>query len=314
MEAERYLYAGELDDAEICLHRAWNNCTRDGKVDMQIMVAFGALRLDLMKGDFSRVESVLKHFRTIVREKKQYILLHPLDMCEAWIYALLGQTEPCAEWIAEGRLDLSRQLFPALGTLHIAYRETLLARKQFAALIGREEGDRAMCRVFPNLACEIYLDIQLAAAFEGLGKRREALKKLQAAFEKAMPDRLFMPFVLHLPWVNGLLTELKRTGWSQEIDAIRAMGEAYLAGREANQPVQTSTKLLYDLTEREMKIAELAAARKTNREIAQELFISENTVKSALRMIFQKLGLEQGGRGKKRALEQIMKGTTGQDI
>ena len=61
--------------------------------------------------------------------------------------------------------------------------------------------------------------------------------------------------------------------------------------------------------EREMEIASLAADRKTNREIAQTLHLSENTVKSTLRIIFQKLGMEDGGRGKKRELERILRGT-----
>jgi DNA-binding NarL/FixJ family response regulator len=44
-------------------------------------------------------------------------------------------------------------------------------------------------------------------------------------------------------------------------------------------------------TEREREIAELVRDRRTNREIAGELFLSEKTVETNLRNIFVKLGV-----------------------
>jgi DNA-binding CsgD family transcriptional regulator len=45
------------------------------------------------------------------------------------------------------------------------------------------------------------------------------------------------------------------------------------------------------LTRRELEIAELVRARKTNREIAAELFLGARTVETHLRHIFGKLGV-----------------------
>jgi DNA-binding NarL/FixJ family response regulator len=45
------------------------------------------------------------------------------------------------------------------------------------------------------------------------------------------------------------------------------------------------------LTAREREIAELVTARKTNREIADELVLSEKTIESHLRNVFAKLGV-----------------------
>lgn len=47
---------------------------------------------------------------------------------------------------------------------------------------------------------------------------------------------------------------------------------------------------LESLSRREREVAELVTARKTNREVASELFLSEKTVESHLRNIFAKLG------------------------
>jgi DNA-binding NarL/FixJ family response regulator len=46
-----------------------------------------------------------------------------------------------------------------------------------------------------------------------------------------------------------------------------------------------------DLTARELEVAELVRERKTNREIAAELFLSEKTIETHLRHIFGKLGV-----------------------
>lgn len=45
------------------------------------------------------------------------------------------------------------------------------------------------------------------------------------------------------------------------------------------------------LTEREREVAQLAAQGLSNKEIGKQLYISENTVKTQLKSIFAKLGI-----------------------
>lgn len=47
----------------------------------------------------------------------------------------------------------------------------------------------------------------------------------------------------------------------------------------------------YGLTARELDVAKLAAQRYSNKQIAEQLFIAESTVKSNLKVIFSKLGI-----------------------
>ena len=47
------------------------------------------------------------------------------------------------------------------------------------------------------------------------------------------------------------------------------------------------------LTERELQVARFVVDRKTNNEIAAELFLSQKTVETHMRNIFNKLGVAQ---------------------
>lgn len=307
MDAERFLNQGALNDAEICVYRALYQCTSEGKLDMQIMAALVRLQLELVRGSFDGVEPTLKRLREEAHVRHRYMLLHTLDLCEGWLYALLDQTPAgCADWLLCGDFNATRIMYPALPAAHVVYNQTLLTRKQYAALIAREDTERAMFRVFPMVLCEIYLDIQLAAAYDAMGKRETAREHLSHALELAMPDRLSLPFVFLGEQIAAPLCALSGGPWHAQILDIRRMAEDY--GRRKREILQTCfpSKPVCDLSERERKIAEMAAARLTNQEIAQTLELSENTVKAALRVIYQKLGIAEGGRGKKRALEELL--------
>jgi DNA-binding NarL/FixJ family response regulator len=57
------------------------------------------------------------------------------------------------------------------------------------------------------------------------------------------------------------------------------------------RPGKTDGKGLETLTARELQVAQLVVDRKTNPEIAAELFLSNKTVESHLRNIFHKLSV-----------------------
>ena len=59
---------------------------------------------------------------------------------------------------------------------------------------------------------------------------------------------------------------------------------------------------LRELSERELSLARLMAGRRTNREIAEALFLSEGTVKQYINRIYSKLQLTGSAQEKRRAL------------
>jgi DNA-binding CsgD family transcriptional regulator len=63
------------------------------------------------------------------------------------------------------------------------------------------------------------------------------------------------------------------------------------ARAEPRGPSSAGESGIASLTKRELEIADLVTDRKTNREIASDLFLSGKTVESHLRHIFFKLGV-----------------------
>jgi DNA-binding NarL/FixJ family response regulator len=75
-----------------------------------------------------------------------------------------------------------------------------------------------------------------------------------------------------------------------DLDDLPALVRQVLAGIELHPPVQSGAALRSPLTAREREVLRLAAKGLSNAEIAQELFVTEQTVKFHLSNTYRKLG------------------------
>lgn len=78
------------------------------------------------------------------------------------------------------------------------------------------------------------------------------------------------------------------------------LGRTYYERVEARHTAATVSAIqasraaeMSPLTERELEVLRLVANGKTNREIAESLFVSENTIKSHLASVYSKLGVRR---------------------
>ena len=293
-EGEACFLRGKTTDADICLNRGLYDAQRDNQLIMIFAAHFLRLRIEAFQGDLSNAAPTLQMLRDLATRSREYILLHTADLCEAWLIALHGHDiTQIADWLAEGRLDTTRLLFPSVPLLHMTYGEVLLAQGRYTALIARETDERNLYRVYPTLLCELYLEIQLAAAYEQLEKREEALEHLRTAMKLAEPDKLWMPFAENSRWIADLLREEKDGPCGEIVEQILALFTDCYRVQSAD-PGEGFVQIPgQELTEREMDMAKLAAQGLTNKEIAAELYLSENTIKAGMRTVFSKLGITE---------------------
>jgi len=271
------------------MHNAFQAANETPQSGIIICAVFLQIKLALMQGDFDRILKLLKQMREDINDNKLYLFMHTLDMCEAYIYASLNIKELIQPWIKNGEFKNTRLLFPAMAFLNIVYGRVLLINGAYLKLIGSTEGFIGIASVFPNLLGQIYTYIYLAAANNRIFRQHDALIALKQSLDIAMPDKVYMPFVENCDYIKPLLEELDRQGlYRREIARIFELYKPY------QKAVALISKEYFAeskpaLTEREIAIAKLAAAGFSNKEIGARLFISQNTVKTQLKRIFEKL-------------------------
>ena len=287
MQCETDLLRGRLTEAEIGCHLARDAALARGQYSILLTAEFTALRLAQLCGEAP--DAALARLRQTLKENRQFLLLRSLDLCIAWLDAQRSRADADA-WFMAPEADASF-LDPVLPMLRTVQNEVLLASGAYTKLLARRDACAALSEAAHTTLAQLYLHIQLACAENRLGRTDAARRELDAALVLAVPDGLYLPFAEHAADLGPLLPEAF---------AGNAAAEAVLQ--------RTAKKSPCGLSSRELEIARLAAARRTNAEIAAQLHLSEATVKNHLKRIFDKLGLDGGARGKRNLLADRLSG------
>jgi len=290
-EAERDYLRGDLGSAEIAVHKALYLAGGSKQEDILLCAVFLQARVAFCRGDYALAAYSLKNLREDLERGGWYHRMHTFELCNAWIQLGLGRKQQIPQWILEGDFFSSHIYFPAMSAFHIVYGRALLVCGEYAKLLGSLDYFLEIASVFPNLLSQIYTRIYTAAANEKLHRRRAALEELRQALDLALPDGLLMPFVENSDLLTPVLEELSRSG--EHRDAAIAILELYAPYKQAALKMTREyfEEKRPDLTERETEIAQLVAQGLSNSEIGARLFITNNTVKTMMKRIFEKLGI-----------------------
>jgi DNA-binding CsgD family transcriptional regulator len=145
-----------------------------------------------------------------------------------------------------------------------------------------------------RLSADARLTVQLGAALghtftgtELATMAGRAPAALVPVVEEAVTAGLLVPHGEHL----GFRHDTVRAAVEASITAASFAALRHQAATVRPGPVLRTAALLTDLTESELRVARLAAAGSTNREIAGRLHVSPHTVNTHLRHIFDKVGV-----------------------
>lgn len=294
MEGEAALARGRLNDGAIALERARAAISGSGQENMALCCDFLEMRLHMAAGEAVGVD--LRRRRQLLQQHNA-MWLHIFDSTAAYCQAVLGRADDIPELFREHRLDTVNFLGPCLPMMQMIENQVYLAQGAYARVIGGSEGLLALCRGMHYALVEIYVLAQTAAAYEKLGKRREAAELLRQAAALAQPDGLVTPLAENGRYLRELLPECGDLGReAAELSRMLEQGTQQEQRPEAFAP----------LTEREWAVAQRMARRLSNREIAGQLFLTEGTVKQYINQIYSKLHLTGDARTKRRRLEELM--------
>ncbi len=148
----------------------------------------------------------------------------------------------------------------------------------------------------------LYLSLQ-ATAHHDMGNTNLALTHLSRALTLAEPEGYVRTFVDLGQPMNDLLKIMVDKGISP-LYASRLLA-AFPAQEQSPGHLlpPTPDQMVEPLNDREMQILRLMSARLSNREIADELYLSVNTVKWYARSIYDKLGVASRREAGSRARE-----------
>jgi LuxR family maltose regulon positive regulatory protein len=113
-----------------------------------------------------------------------------------------------------------------------------------------------------------------------------ALSRLDGALLTAGPLRMRRPFLIHAADLRELINARIEAGTAAAVFAVDLMRR--MSGK--NSPLPAA--LAEPLTDREQHVLRYLASALSNAEIAAELYLSVNTVKTHQRRIYRKLGAD----------------------
>ena len=182
--------------------------------------------------------------------------------------------------------------------------QVLLAQGAYAKVIGRSEGQLAVCEAMHYALVALHVKLQTAAAYEALGKRAEACRLLDQALKDAAHDGIMIPFIENYAYIKPTLQYC--SGQPELIGSIVKLGEALSARQKSALDAGSRPAEFSVLTDREYEVAALTLSRLSNREIAEKLFLSEGSVKQYMKQIYSKLGIQGDTRTKRKQLSELM--------
>ena len=303
MDAEASFMQGKLHEAEIGLARARAAIAGSGQENMALCCDFLELRL-LGSGGRRRLDVKARAEALLARH--DVVLLNMFESILAYYYALLQEAEKIPDVFRLHRLDTVNYFAPGKPMMELIENQVYLAQGEFPRVIGRSEPLLSGCESLHYALVALHIRLQTASAYEALGNRAMARKLLVRALEDAEPDGFVLPFAENAPYLMNHYSALSRELETPFAAAVCEASGQWLSRKETSGAPCELPEALRELSERERSVAQLMALRKTNREIAETLFLSEGTVKQYINRIYSKLQLTGTAQEKRRALTALL--------
>lgn len=303
MDAEASFMQGKLREAEIGLERARAAIAGSRQENMALCCDFLELRL-LRSGGRHRLD--IKARAEALLARHDVVLLNMFESILAYYYALLQEAEKIPDVFRLHRLDTVNYFAPGKPMMELIENQVYLAQGEFPRVIGRSEPLLSGCESLHYALVALHIRLQTASAYEALGNRAMARKLLVRALEDAQPDGFVLPFAENAPYLMDLYLALSRELETPFAAAVCEASGQWLSRKETSGAPCELPEALRELSERERSVAQLMALRKTNREIAETLFLSEGTVKQYINRIYSKLQLTGTAQEKRRALTALL--------
>lgn len=226
-----------------------------------------------------------------------------VDFWLAAIESEIRETTTFPLWFARGSFDvLPGDSFPGARFYYLRFLY-LMGHEHALGYHGSPDAQSKMslfpCVAEPLIAqnrkegaiiSEIYTRLICASSYHDMGNDAMAIHHLDIAIGLALPDRLYMILAEYRRQMDFLMDERLNLADPAAVIQVRNMNKQFLAGWTVLHNGERGRTVSNELTTREREVAKHAAFGLSNKEIAQRLHISVNTVKQSLRTAMDKTG------------------------
>jgi LuxR family transcriptional regulator, maltose regulon positive regulatory protein len=276
-----HLWSNELDDADRAGELAREALGRSEEPMLPPLVAQIRARIQAARGDSVTALEILRSGES---DRK----LPP------WLQVTAALTEADL-WLSLGEPTRARKALEAASSSGMADAAVGLARLELS--LG--EPDEALRAIVGFLADhgEPVMPVSLTEAWaidaiarDAIHDETGALRAIERALDLAEPRGYSNPILRHGAPVRSLLRRRIASGTSHRAFAgeLLSILEREPAGRHSN-----SDPLLEPLSDRELVVLRFLPTMMSNAEIAAEMFVSVNTVKTHLKHIYRKLDVSE---------------------
>ena len=306
MSAEAHFMRGNFVDAHIAFEKAYTQIQGNGQESIALCCDFLAQRLSICMD--IKMRNTFEERRKELLQGHNTTWVNIFDSTCAYYYAVTGQTERIPALFGAHMLSTVNFLAPGRPMMEMIENQVYLAQGEYSKVIGRSESILAMCQALHYDLVALHVQIQLLAANWKLGKTEQALELLRRSLSQAFPDGILMPFVENYPYIEELLKGSFFGINENFLFRITRMGKEWEMRCDQLKKEEAYPPVFKVLSDRELEITELMAKHMSNKEIAQSLFLSEETVKQYINQIYSKLQIPGDVRVKRKYLLELMEG------
>jgi len=149
-----------------------------------------------------------------------------------------------------------------------------------------------MAQVANRIERIIEVKIIYAILNKATGNQEKALINLIDALEEAASENILMSFILFYSRIDDLLKEVYKAQTTTKSKIPKKVIDKLKSAIEKREKYD-KTRFESPLNKREIDALKLIAEDMSNQEVADKLFISINTLKTHLKNIFLKLGVDK---------------------
>ena len=295
---------GDAESAAQHLHESLELGQHSTLLDWPYRRCLAQARLKEAEGDLDTALDLLDEAKRLY-VKRLIPETRPIEALKTRVYLRQGRLSKAQDWVRELRLTIVDELSYLREFEHITLSRVLLAEYQsnraertildsinlLERLLKAAENQKRMGSMLEILVMQVL-------AYQALGDIPNALVSLERTLTLAEPEGYVRIFVDEGPPMAALLRAATKHGTASNY--VRQLLAAF---RKSEGTTPLTQPLIEPLSERELEVLRLLGTELSGPEIARELTVSLNTLRTHTKNIYNKLGVNDRRAAFRRAEE-----------